>query len=235
MEFIKNYSDYILLTESMLDDLKKANVNIVDKNNVLYTITEDNYDEILKTSKKFFYLSWLIKKVRNNIIKMEDVYKFKDYFEIFNNNKRYFISNDISSIKTKDDVNNFIKKCIEVRDKNLEDIEVLDSEKFINNKDIDRLDKVGVKYYGIEEGVQIFEVTSSCKGNTNAFNLYRDILGKTKNGKIDLCTFTKESFEHYLDRGSLFILYNLSDNRSPYQIHFESKQYMDKNNEPFFE
>jgi len=92
---------------------------------------------------------------------------------------------------------------------------------------------------GICDGYQIFETPNKLKDDENAWKVYKTILancaGRDQGASIQICTMGGYyHFKHYLDlypNSSYFTIYNLSDPLSPYQIHFESNQFMDKNNQ----
>lgn len=230
---------YNVLLESY--DIEKFKEKYVDAGKV----SEDTFNEIQKVSKnKTILIAWLLKKVAENIIKSEDVYKFEEYLNIFEKNKKEFPIKDISLYKTEDDVKNFIRKCIEIREKNVQlDVAPEGSkENYVSPNDIQKLENVGVKFLGMSDGYQVFEIPNEVKDNEQTWKVYRDILGncagREQGAKIDLCTIAGFSnFKGYLSRypgSSYFLMYNLSDPKSPYQFHFESKQFMDKNNQSIF-
>ena len=76
-------------------------------------ISEEDFDKLVDvTGNKFYLLSWLTKKVGQGIVKAEDIYKYKEYFDIFEKNKRKFKFNDIHLYKTADDLKDFLSVMI---------------------------------------------------------------------------------------------------------------------------
>lgn len=65
-------------------------------------ISEDDFNKLVEvTGNKFYLLSWLTKKVGTGIIKAEDIYKYKEYFDLYEKNKKKFEYKDIHLYKTK--------------------------------------------------------------------------------------------------------------------------------------
>ena len=70
-----------LLAEVSIDMLKSQYVDSGD-------LEQEVFDKIIKaSSNKSAYATWLAKKVKDEIIKVDDIYKFKEYFSIFDKNK----------------------------------------------------------------------------------------------------------------------------------------------------
>jgi len=221
-----------LIIENILDTFIEKNVG--DDKPISNTI----FDEIKRVANgKVNYILWLSKSYINNALHSTDIYKFEEFISIFEKNKNKYQYKDINQYKTKADIDNFMRTSIEIRD---EDIDISKStevsDKYVSIKDIKRLKDVGIKFHGIHAGYQLFEVPNKAKDNNQAFNRYNEILGKCANRdageKIDICTFQIEHFQSYLNDykgSSYFVLYNLGDPDSPYQIHYESNQFKDKN------
>jgi len=201
-------------------------------------LTEDDFNKIVEVSgNKFYLVSWLTKKVGQAIIKAEDIYKYKEYFEIFekNKNKGKFKFKDIHLYKTPEDVLDFIEEAIKVREGDVKFEQTVGKDNYVSPNDIRKLEETGgIKYLGIFDGYQVFQIFKVAK---SVWKMYRDILGKCKGrsrgAKIDICTIGDyDYFRQYLTDpkgSSYFLLYNLEDPKSPYQLHYESGQFMDKN------
>lgn len=203
-------------------------------------LSEEDFDKIIEvTGNKFYLMSWITKKVGQGFIKAEDIYKYKEYFDIFEKNKRKFQHNDIHLYKTDQDVKNFLKEVIKIREGGIVYDETQGKENFVTQKDIEKLESTGgIKYLGIfDNGDYKYQVFQVFKVGENIWKLYRDILGRCrareKGAKIDICTIGQyKYFKRYLSEyegSNYFVLYNLDDFRSPYQLHYESGQFMDKN------
>lgn len=205
-------------------------------------ISEDDFNKIVEaTGNKFYLLSWLTKKVGTGIIKAEDVYKYKEYFDIYEKNKSKFEHKDIHLYKTADDLKKFLGEVIKVREGNLVFDEISGRDNYVSQNDIEKLEASGgVKYLGMYDNgdfkYQVFQIFGISQ---DVWKLYRDILGRCKGrdkgAKIDICTVGHyKYFKMYLkdDKDSnYFLLFNLDDRKSPYQLHYESGQFMDKNDD----
>lgn len=220
-----------MLNEVSFDQLK---AQFVDTGKV----TQETFDKIKNLSNdKSVYATWLIKKVANNEIKTEDIYKFKDYFKIFDKNKDEFPIKDLGVIKKKEDVDNFVSKAEEILVKFREVTGLNSSKDLVSLNGVKELNEVGIKFLGLVDGYQCFEIPSDLSGDQNAFKIYRKYLAKCKDwseeNKISLCTMGSiKRFNEYLNKGPFFVFFNMSDDKSPYQFCYEDNQFMDKNNEP---
>ena len=203
-------------------------------------ISEDDFNKIVEvTGNKFYLLSWLTKKVGTGIIKAEDVYKYKEYFDLYEKNKPKFKHKDIHLYKTAEDVQDFISEVIALREGNIVFDEIKGKDNYVSQNEIEKLEQTdGIKYLGMYDNkdykYQVFQVFGV---NQWTWKEYRDILGRckgrSKGAKIEICTIGEYSyFKRYLKNyknSSYFLLYNLDDQNSPYQLHYESGQFMDKN------
>lgn len=203
-------------------------------------MSEEDFTKIQDVAGgKFYILAWLAKRVGIKMIKPEDIYKYKEYFEIFEKNKTKFTHKDINLYKTQEDLNLFLDEVFKIREGNIIFDETQGKDNFVTQNEIEKLQSTnGIKYLGIFDNenfkYQVFEVFGVDK---ETWKIYRDILGRckgrSKGASIDICTIGDYShFKNYLksDKGSsYFLLYNLDDPRSPYQLHYESDQFMDKN------
>jgi hypothetical protein len=221
-------------TEGILDKLKTKYVG--------KKISNDDYNQIVKVSKKVANIIWLTVKVHNDIILLEDVYKFEEYFDIFEKNKTKFSEKSIHKYETKEDVGLFIQTCIVVRERNIKFEDILDKDRYVSLNEIEKLEAVGIKYHGLVDDVQLFEIPNECKNNEMAWKAHREILarckGREQGAKIEICTMASFSyFKQYLDNNpnsSYWILFDLQNPLSPYQMHFESGNFKDKNDADMF-
>jgi antitoxin component YwqK of YwqJK toxin-antitoxin module len=203
-------------------------------------ISEEDFDMLVDvTGNKFYLLSWLTKKVGQGIVKAEDIYKYKEYFDIFEKNKRKFKFNDIHLYKTADDLKEFLREVMKVREGDIVFDEIKGQDNFVSQNDIEKLQSTGgIKYLGIfDNGNYKYQVFQVHTVSQDVWKAYRDILGRCKGreygAKIEICTIAQyKYFKEYLNDpkgSSYFLLFNLNDKRSPYQLHYESGQFMDKN------
>lgn len=231
-----------LINEEVTPDMLKA--KYVDSGRV----SPEAFDEILSVSKnKINYAGWLTKMVAEKNIKEEDIYKYEDYLEIFNKFKKHFPIKDINQIKTRFELDEFLKMVIKMRERDV----TLDSDQgdksknYVSPNDIQSLENAGINYLGMVDGYQAFEIPVSLANDEEAYRVYSEKLGRCsgreQGAKIDICTIANfEQFKRHLlgDKsmkgGPLFLFFNLGDPKSPYQFHYESNQFMDKNDNNLF-
>lgn len=205
-------------------------------------ITKEVFDQIVKVTKgKGAYATWMVKRVEDGSIKEEDIYKYGDYIEIFDKYKRQFTSPDINAYKDERSIRDFESKAIEIREKNIEQTggDKENAANLISSQGIQELNSVGIKFLGVVDGYQCFEVPQSLRGNTEAWKIYRKHLancsGREQGAKIEICTMAgQDHFDKYLKDGPYYVFFNLGDPKSPYQFHYESSQFMDKNDRKVF-
>jgi len=231
----------IILVEDLALQIQQLKDKYVGKDKPM---TEEVFNKIQEVSGgKFNYIAWLSKRVGTGLIKAEDVYKYKEYFDLFEKNKNKFTNKDINLYKTAEDIQKFLDEVIDVREGDIVFDEITGKDNFVSKNDIEKLESTGgAKYMGIFENnlkdkitpYQVFQIFGV---NEKTWKLYRDILGKCKGrnrgARIDICTIASyRYFKDYLTDpkgSSYFVLYNLEDPKSPYQLHYESGQFMDKN------
>jgi hypothetical protein len=206
-------------------------------------VSPETYEEIMSVSKnKINYAAWLTKMVAEKHILPEDVYKYEEYFEIFNRLKRHFPIKDINQIKSRPDLQEFLTMVVKMRERSVKGGEESDedsSKNYVSQSEIQRLENAGIKFMGMVDGYQVFEVPSELNKDQEAWKTYRDILGRCKGrsegAKIDICTFANFShFNTYTSDGPLFVIFNMNDPQSPYQFSYETNQFMDKNDNALF-
>lgn len=219
-----------LLTEVSIEMLK---TQYVDGGK----LEQEVFDKVVEASaNKSAYVTWLAKKVATKVIKDEDVYKFNGYFQVFDKNKKLFSKPDINQYKTSQDVNEFTSKAQEIRDREAEITGGDDSSSdgLVTPNEVRKLEAVGIKLLGLQDGYQVFKVPQSLSGNEQAWKVYKNILGRcggrAQGDGIDICTMADSSyFDEYLEDGPYYVIFNLNDKQSPYQFHYESAQFMDRN------
>jgi len=190
------------------------------------------------------YINWLILKVANKLIDAKDISNFGEYIQIFNKNKASFDRADINLYKNADDIADFENQAINAREKDIEitgtpsdDTSGSKPSGLLTTTEVGKLKGVGIKFIGLKDGYQVFKVPQSLRGNGKAYKTYDTILGqcqgRDQGAKIKLCTIAnKKEFDKYLGTDDLYVFYNISDSKSPYQFHYYENQFMDKDNEP---
>jgi hypothetical protein len=204
-------------------------------------VSSECAEKIFKMFPTSFINRWLLTMVSKKNIKEEDVYKYKEYIDIFLKSNKDFPIKDLGQIKTNVQVNDFVKAAIGVREKNVAAVGGVNSTSDIKNlvtaNEIDKLKSVGINFLGLVDGYQCFEIPKELKGNVEAFTVYKNILarcsGRDSGAKIDICTMANQRhFDDYLSTGPYFVFFNMGDPQSPYQFHYETSQFMDKNDTP---
>ena len=195
------------------------------------------------SDNKHYKITWLSKRVTNKEVEHEDIYKFSEYFAIFEKHKRKFAYPNIHHYNTTELVRDWIDECIKIQEQGIvyDDIEGMDN--YVSQSEIERLCSFeSNKYYGLWRGYQVFRIGAR---DSVAYQVYKNVLGKVagrdKVASLHICTFANDyRYNYYLDYSNtrdnddtqpLFVLFNLRDTNSPYQLHFESTQFMDKNND----
>lgn len=227
----KNYSFGSLLNEVITPDILKQ--KYVDNGKVLL----DTFEEIMNVSNnKINYAGWLTKMVANDIILPEDVYKYDEYFKIFNQSKQHFQIKDINQIKTNQELEEWLSQVFKFKERDVTKSDPKISPKnYVSSNDIKNLEDVGIEYMGMVNGYQAFKIPSSQSFNENTWKAYRDILGKCQGReqgeKIELCTVADfKSFSTHTSRGPLFLFFNMGDKKSPYQFSYHDIEFKDKDN-----
>ena len=188
-------------------------------------ITNEDIDLINKVTTNQNYRKWLGNLVKNQVLKTEEILKFKDYLDLFTKYPNTYSIKDVNLIKTKEDLDNFKNISIRLMDLNKE------NDSYLNPNEIMNLEEAGINYMGTVEGFQLFIVPQDLIDDTNAYKKYKNILGKCSGGEINICTIGGiDHFNDFLIRDDLYVLYNHSLSQSPYQIHFESLSFLDRSN-----
>jgi len=203
------YSLSEMLSEINQDDIEKK---FVGPGKV---VKRDEFAEIMKaTNNKLAIALWMVKRIEDKFILPEDIYKWEEYFDIFKRLKREFPVKDINQIKTEDQIDEFVKKAIEIRDR-----EVDPSKK----KGVEKSDKYKDLRIGEVSGFQVYKIP---KGTSDEMYGVACDLGSG----TDWCTATgntKTWFDRYAKDGPLYIF--IGPNGEKYQFHYETGSYMDKN------
>ena len=195
-----------MLTEVSVEQLK---TQFVDSGKLF----QEDFDEIVNTTPKTAYITWLAKKVADKIIKTEDIYKYKKYFNIFDRRKKEYPFADINQYKTQNDLSQFISKSVEIADKESKDVS--------QQKGVSKEDKYKEFYIGSVDGFKVYELP---QGRKDLYGASCELGSGT-----EWCTATgktREHFDHYISKDSLFIFIK-SDEK--YQFSYETDSFMDKN------
>ena len=198
------------LTEVSIEQLK---TQFVDSGK----IDEKVFNDIAQTTNKSAYVTWLVKKVADGKIKDEDVYKFKEYFDIFNRHKRQFPSPDINAYGKKVPLADFQTTAVKIKRETEADPS---KAKGVSRKKEDKYAKFVI---GNVDGFTVYKIP---KGSNDLKGVACDLGSGT-----EWCTAHSEAnyFEDYIKDGPLYIFIKGSEK---YQFHYESGQFMDKDDQP---
>jgi hypothetical protein len=222
-----------LLNEISLDQVKQSYVGP--------ELSAKDFDKIFNdiTNKKLAYTQWLAKNIaKTKFIKAEDIDRFKSFFDVFEKKKKKFPKADINQYKTEADIQDFITTAQTEREKDVQVTGGGSGEGLATSNEVDKLASVGIELLGLVDGYQVFKVPQSAsgKGSRKVWKTYKDVLGRCagrdQGAKIDICTMASSKyFNQYLKDGPYYVIFNLNDKQSPYQFHYESDQFMDKNDQ----
>ena len=190
-------------------------------------ISKKDFDAILKASKNdSAFATWLTARVAGSknapaVIKLEDIYKYEDYLNIFKRRKKEYPISDINQIKTPQQIKAFIEKSVNLLDQEEQDPSaqkgVSKTEKF---QDLKIGDYNGFSVYMIPQGRKDLYPTSCELGSGTEW-----------------CTATGNTpnfFNNYIEEGPLFIFIDNSDPKNKYQVSFEEEQFMDRYDNPIY-
>ena len=174
------------------------------------------FDSIKDATQKGAYATWLVKKVIDGSIKVEDISKYKKYFSIFDKNKRRYPSPDINAYGKKHPISDFIKISVDIADEITADPSKAKGET--------KSDKYSKFKIGEVDGFTVYKIP---QGSTELKGVSCELGSGT-----EWCTADSRAsyFERYIKDGPLYIFDNGKGEK--YQFHFESGQFMDKNDTP---
>mgnify|MGYP005992046001 CR=1 FL=1 len=204
-----------ILNEINIDDIKKKFVGDRTGGPGGKVVTPKEFDDIMEaTNNKLALALWMIKRIQDGFLLPEDIYKWEEYFDIFKRLKREFPKKDINQIKTEDDLDDFINKAEEIKDRELDPSQ---------KKGVSKSDKFADLRIGEVDGYQVYKIP---QGTSDEMYGAACELGSG----TSWCTATgntKQWFDRYAKDGPLYIF--IGPDGDKYQFHYESSQYMDKN------
>lgn len=200
-----------ILTEVSVEQLK---TQFVDSGK----ISQKDFNEITNVTPKTAYITWLAKKVADGVIKAEDIYKYKKYFNIFDRRKKEYIFADINQYKTPENLSQFISKSTEIANKESEDTS--------QQKGVSKLNKYAEFKIGTVNGFDVYELP---KGRKDLYGASCELGSGT-----EWCTATgktRKHFDDYISSGPLFIFIK-PKSKEKYQFNYETDSFMDENDGP---
>lgn len=234
---------YDLLLEISLEDMEKAYLNSGK-------ISPKQYDDV-KSSHKIFMDEFKNTKTADQYAQkiaiwyskgMMDESQYEDVVSallLFKKDKRKFTEKNINvnSINTKNNLEAFLSRASELE--GFRSVSTGDK-RHVSANEIEKLQNVGINLLGVVDGYQVFNIPQSLIGDKEAWNAYRNILGQCdrQGGKETTSICTIANFNHFntylrKDKDGFFLIFNLGDKLSPYQIIFgNSPEFKNKNDEP---
>jgi len=205
---------YLQVAEGGLNEINKDDIEkkFVGRGKV---VDDEQFADIKKATKNKLALAlWMIKRIQDKFILPEDIYKWEEYFEIFKRLKREFPIKDINQVKTEDQIDEFVNKAEEIKDR-----EIDPSKK----KGVEKSEKFSGLRIGEVAGFQVYKIP---QGTSDEMYGAACELGSG----TSWCTATgntKQWFDRYAKDGPLYIF--IGPDGEKYQFHYESNQYMDSN------
>ena len=211
----------IKLNEVSLDALQDQFVNT---GRITLKVFNDIVDAAQRDSS---FATWLTARVAGTkkakpIIKIEDIPKYKKHLETFKRNKREYPLKDINMVKDQNALEDFIKKSREIQAREEEDIS--------QQKGVSKAEKYTKLKLGEVDGYEIFKFP---KGSKELYGASCELGAGT-----DWCTATGRTddfFQDYISQGNIYVIINKSDSKDKYQFHYETGQFMDRNDRDIFE
>lgn len=209
------------LTESRIDFLRDRYVGKL--------VDDQGFNTILSIdpSPKKLYTQWLLNVYNKDYVQqgknINDLLNDKNAIDtklnFFDSNKAMFPEKDINKYSLPD-LNAMIDNV-----KSELNITTEPAHQALTPVDINKLNKVGIKYLGVFDGYQAFKIP---KGNyaSETQKVYANLICQ---GKTNICTASNpRRFEYYLVNDNLFILVNPADPSAPYHISKFTDQISDK-------
>lgn len=207
-----------ILDEVSLDQVKAKYVG--DGENQL---SEKDYEEALKAAaSKTVFVVWLVKRVFEGKIMAEDIYKYKEYFQIFSRHKNKYPKKDINQYKSSQDIDDFIKTTTSIK----KEVEADPSK----DKGVTKTEKFARLKIGEVDGFSVYEIPKGAHKSKEMYNASCELGSGT-----EWCTATGNTnryYSSYTQKGPLYIFINNSNPKEKYQFHYESNSFMDADDRP---
>lgn len=181
---------------------------------------QDNWNNLLDNSKvndklKVNYAAFIIRGVRQGFILLSDVYKYKEYLEIFERNKNKYIDRDLGKIKTEEQYRYFKSQTRIIQNKEEEDPS--------GKKGVQRAEKYKKLLVKQANGYSLYKIPQQSKmgGKKEAYYNASCELGSG----TDWCTATGKTDVHFNDYTKEGPLYIFLPNKTKYVTPGEKYQY----------
>lgn len=177
---------------------------------------------------KLNYISFLIRYIKAFGFKFinirEDIYKFKEHFEIFNQYKNQFDIKDLGQIKSQPEFQEWVNKAIDIKQQILFDPS--------KSKGKSAEEKYKDLFAGETNGFKIYKIPHESQWDEEKDKNYYYAASCELGSGTEWCTATgktKQYFDSYVQDGPLFIIVNPSRSKfEKYQYHAESDSFMDE-------
>ena len=156
------------------------------------------------------YARWILKLWTTNNLKTEDFYKVTEYLNDFEANKKKFPNKDIFQFKSLPDLAVGLDS-------------VQDQEVELSNKQKQRQ----IKKQGFQNAEKVYEDTDWQVWSPNSYEASCNLGSGTR--WCTASTSDRYYYDTYSGQGILYVIINNQDPSEKYQFHFESSQFMDKN------
>jgi hypothetical protein len=245
------------LNEGVEEDFLASNTGTNPKTGEEQKLTPEIFSKIKEMFAEYGpnIWFWFAKRINDGSILDEDLDDWVGHLNTFYDpkNKRMRdgigLSSDIARYQDPQAVRDLLNGIVKIQYQiyqATQDVPVDSSDDYLGQTEITRLGEIGVKYHGIVEGYQLFEVDSTaCSWTPAQWGYYKKTLGQYSaagqpNELLNICTFQSiEQFKDYLCKqkpGSRYwLLYNKSDFFSPYQFGYEHGQFHNRKNQDVLE
>ena len=210
---LEDYQDAIEIMQAKYVGTGKISQDIFNKIKDAVNPPNAENSNVKDNKGKGAYINWLILKVAGGLINIEDVYKYKEYLDIFTRNKNEYPIKDINQIKTEKELKDWLSKTLEIKRGESEDISTV--------KGIKKSDKYKKLEIGQIDGFVVYKLP---KGRTDLYGASCELGSGT-----EWCTATgktRDLFDKHIQEDDLYIF--VRDNEK-YQFHYATNQFMDKN------
>lgn len=248
-----------VISEANVATEKIFYADFVDKGKV----SKEDADAILSLPGKANILMWLGRLVAKGYVDSSEIESFRGYLttfesvnkpgvtdelkDIFRNKGIFTKSFNITELKTPEEIESFISACDEYNEERGKlGLGSEGSKGLLTPAEVAELRDADIPLLGVVDNFQIFKVSST---SDESYNAYRKILlncagplipstvDSTKMVKVAMCTTGRSHFDKYLrdNKGSsYYVIYNYDDFDSPYQFHYESNQFKNRENKEIF-
>lgn len=204
-----------LLLEVSIDELRRQWVESGK-------MDEETFNQVVQASNnQSNYATWLVKKVASDIISMEDLHLWSEIFTFFDRYKQRFQKKDINQVKTREDCTEFMNDYNRIKD-------AVENQKSsgMNKSDAEKTDPCLLGKFKTSDG--------------RKWTVYKTKPGQWKEERkigsgTGWCTVASlHYFDTYL-RGdpnpAYYIFINQKDPKEKYQIHYNSDQFKDRDDQ----